>query len=72
MKQGKCEFDALIGAQGIVYRCGTWMRSRRCIAMNSLSSGSVGLVAMIVVAGVVAFPTLIMSTEQDLIQLLRF
>ena len=72
MKQCKCEFDALIGAQGIAYRCGTWMRSRRCIAMSSLSAGSVGVAAMVLVAGLVAFPTLIMSTEQDLVQLLRF
>ena len=72
MKHGKCEFDALIGAQGITYRCSAWMRSRRCIAMNSVNAGSVCVVAMILVAGVVAFPTLIMSTEQDLVQFLHF
>ncbi|MCU1400011.1 MAG: hypothetical protein JWN62_3120 [Acidimicrobiales bacterium] len=68
MKQGKCEFDALIGAQGVGYRAGVWVRSRRCVAINGLNFASVGLIAMIV-TGTVAFPMLFWSVEQDLVRL---
>lgn len=72
MEQGRCEFDALIGAQGLAYRCGVWARSRRCIARSMLDLGSIGLAATIVVTCAVAFPMLILSTERDLVRLVHY
>ncbi len=71
MKEGKCEFEALIGAQGIAYRWGVWARSRRCIALNGHSLGSIGMVALIITTVTVGLPLLVLSSEQDLVRLLR-
>ena len=72
MKQRQCEFEALIGAQGLVYRLGVWARSRRCIARSMFDLGSIGLAATIAITCAVVFPTLIMSTEHDLVRLIHF
>lgn len=72
MKQDQCEFDALIGAQGPLYRWGVWARSRRRIARSMLDLGSIGLAAALVAICAVAFPMLILSTERDLVRLIQF
>ena len=69
MKERKCEFEALIGAQGIAYRCGVWARSRRCIALNGRSFGSIGVVVSIIMTVTVGLPLLMFSSEQDLVRL---
>lgn len=71
MKGRKGEFDALIGAQGLAFRWGVRMRSRRCIIGHGVNLGAIGVIAMIIVTGTFAFPMLILSTEQGLARLIQ-
>ena len=71
MKQHKCEFDALIGAQGLGYRCGVWARTHRHIAWSAVDLGSIAVVALVAAGIALGFPALIVSTEQDLARLIH-